>query len=594
MISIKSALYMNQQNTNILEINPQQFPLIFRFVSQIGMPISILDIETTTHVIKSPEFGITQLAYVAFMPDGQVRSFETLINPEKPITAQAKQTTKIDDDMVRSMPNIAAHAKRIKGIVEQTVMCGFNSNTFDVPALLSQFEQHKITIDPAKANLLDIKNIWNVQHKNTTGTLNDLSTFYGAPMDKDERAKAGVIACCFILEKMLWKHGSDLVQGLIKPCNQVLLDNQQTPYSNPNESVAVQKLRSILNAAVDGGFNYIEFQKFLQTNNVLINVSPYGASYLIDGKKIKGSELGSDYSWRNISSKIPGSENAQNGSGNFIKAKINEEQRLTPTSRHSNITSSTTVVNNANASTVANQNASINNPQPASVTPMQNNTNGVHSNTSNALMQTHSQPIKGDALRSFIQNYLKTNPLDIEDLAHKTQSRPSTLTFAISDLLEKKEISPDNCANANVQNWIKNNWQQIRSASPPERPLLKPMMEMAQKLNAPDGLDYIQLRCALLFSLSQSYEQQHSNEQLPVKNDSTFPEQKSTESATQNQQNLPENTQKSIFPIGGTIENEPVTTNNNVPTTAPLFDDEPAPFGEPFDFSSSTPSVPKP
>lgn len=612
---------MNQQNTNILEINAQHFPLIFRLVSQIGTPISILDIETTTHVINSPAFGITQLAYVAFMPDGKVRSFDVLINPEKPITAQARQTTKIDDDMVRSMPNIAAHAKRIKGIIEQTVMCGFNSNTFDVPALLSQLDQYKISIDSNKANVLDIKNIWNAQHKNTTGTLSDLSTFYGAPLDKDERAKAGVVACCYILEKMLWKHGSDLVQGLIKPCNQILLDNQQTPYSNPNESVAVQKLRSILNTAISSDFNYIEFQKFLQNNNVLINVSTYGASYLIDGKKIKGSELGTEYTWRNISSKIPGSENAQNGSGNFIKSKINEEQRIAPTSRHSNSASSSVASTATNNSALSNENRTEQKSTMHNSAP--NAPLNIVANTENVQITTDvSQPIKGETLRSFIQNYLQHNPLDIEDLAQKTQNRTSTLTFAISDLLEKKEISPQNCANANIQNWLKTNWQQIRSASPPERTLLKPMMEQAQKLNPPDGLDYIQLRCALLFSLEKTYEQQNSNAQLNShKNANANAEDKQasasepkssanfttnnnvSESSAQAQEPTPAKSshsqqqviQKTIFPIGGASDNDLMSTSsNNNPGSAPLFDDEPAPFGEPFDFSiPTTPGTPK-
>jgi DNA polymerase III epsilon subunit-like protein len=76
---------------------------------------------------------------------------------------------------------------------------------------------------------------------------------------------------------------------------------------------------------------------------------------------------------------------------------------------------------------------------------------------------------------------------------------PAAISFAIADLLAEGVVLPNQVATEEAQLWLGQRWEQISEGA---NGYLKPMLQKAQSLGAPQSVDYIQLRVALLLSMA--------------------------------------------------------------------------------------------
>ena len=136
-------------------------------------PIIFFDLETTgLDVCKD---RIVQIAYIKVNPNGTEEEKNYLINPEKPIPAEASAVHGIKDEDVADKPTFKQLASTLAKDFKGSDIAGFNSNKFDVPMLAEEFLRAGIDIDLARSKKIDVQTIF---HKKEQRTLVAAYKFY--------------------------------------------------------------------------------------------------------------------------------------------------------------------------------------------------------------------------------------------------------------------------------------------------------------------------------------------------------------------------------------------------------------------------------
>ncbi len=529
-----------QKNVNPLLIDAQEYPLIGKMVKQLGQPLCIYDLETTTNIVSNPQFGITEMAYVVFLPDGSVRSWEMLVNPQNPIHPIAQRVTGITQDQVESLPDFAAHQKRIAGLVERTIMCGFNNQSFDDKALLGQAKRYGFTLPEGKS--LDMRSVWKGVSGGQSGTLTDVAKHYGVVVHEAHRARADVITLLGVIENTLWEEGFGVIKKQIKPFGVQVSEKleagaaqgaaKEASAKAPEElTVEQKKVKDALDKAIQQSVAYEQLEGFLKSFDIQMRVSPYGLSYMVDAVKVKGSELGSGYSWKRL------------------QASLSEGGAAVPSESHS-------------------------------------------SNREGTTTRAASTGLSGEQLRDAILQWVASgSELDLGKMEQAMGVRQSSLSFALSDLVEKEQIALERIADAPCQKWLSEHLSALLPVG--EKVLLRPLLEKAQEAGAPSSLDYIQLRVGLKYrTLALAAGTQTSvastlpSEPVAAPITTSAPQEvQSVEAESVAGEKSQEENASTIFPIGGgkgTFSTEMISAKSG----DMIFDEEPAPFDELFDFES--------
>lgn len=127
-----------------------------------------------------------------------------LINPECAIPHGATEVHGITNEMVKDEPTFKQIAKALNNMLKGKSLCGFNSNRFDVPMLVKEFERAGIEFDVSEVDLIDVSNIYRRLNPR------DLSSAYlqytGKELDGAHDAKNDVLATEELLIAMSEKH----------------------------------------------------------------------------------------------------------------------------------------------------------------------------------------------------------------------------------------------------------------------------------------------------------------------------------------------------------------------------------------------------
>ena len=151
---------------------------------KLTKPIVFFDIETTGLNIAKDR--IIQLSYIKVFPDGHDERDTLLINPEMPISAEAREVHHISDDMVAGKPTFKQVAAKLKEVFKGSDLAGFNSNRFDIPVLVEEFLRVNMNFDPSMHNFIDVQVIY---HKNEKRDLEAAYRFYcGKEMENHHSA----------------------------------------------------------------------------------------------------------------------------------------------------------------------------------------------------------------------------------------------------------------------------------------------------------------------------------------------------------------------------------------------------------------------
>lgn len=121
--------------------------------------LCFLDIESTgLNVIRD---RILQIGIVKFFADGRPHAeLNMLINPGIPISEEALLVHGITPQDVANKPNFQQVAQKIADFISNADLAGYNSNRFDIPMLMEEFDRVGIPFDMDKRRSIDVQRIF--------------------------------------------------------------------------------------------------------------------------------------------------------------------------------------------------------------------------------------------------------------------------------------------------------------------------------------------------------------------------------------------------------------------------------------------------
>lgn len=196
---------------------PVNFKRIADLVRRLNKPMTVFDLEGTG--FRGPRFGITEVGAFSILPDGRSFLYGGLVNPEFPITSQARDVTGITQSMVRDKENWGKqYAQHFDKISREHIISGFNLKTFDIPAVIEQNARYGVTTPPFGA-VVDVRRLYLEANgiKTQVGKLVPVATAYGVtPKGDAHRATSDAIMTVELLEALLATHGEDIFMSLLK------------------------------------------------------------------------------------------------------------------------------------------------------------------------------------------------------------------------------------------------------------------------------------------------------------------------------------------------------------------------------------------
>jgi len=134
----------------------------------------VLDCETTGLSVSKDR--IIQLAIIKYFADGRPPLERCrYVNPKIPIPKEVTDITGITNDMVKNEPEFSKIAKGLLELIGDSDFCGYNSNRFDIPLLMEEFERCGIQLDMTERKCIDAQRIF---HKMEPRTLRAAVRFY--------------------------------------------------------------------------------------------------------------------------------------------------------------------------------------------------------------------------------------------------------------------------------------------------------------------------------------------------------------------------------------------------------------------------------
>jgi DNA polymerase III subunit epsilon len=187
------------------------------------------DVESTgLNVIRD---RVVQIALIKMNKDGGPDEKLTyLVNPGIPISPEAMAIHGITPQDLANKPSFHQIAKTIFDFIGDADLAGYNSNRFDVPMLLEEFDRAGIKFDLSKRRLIDVQRIFYMMEPRT---LRAAFKFY---CDKDlvgaHDALADVQATIDVFKGQLERYeGADLID-----------DNGVTPNPIKNDIAVLHAL----------------------------------------------------------------------------------------------------------------------------------------------------------------------------------------------------------------------------------------------------------------------------------------------------------------------------------------------------------------
>lgn len=133
-------------------------------------PLAVFDLETTG--IDVDKDRIVQIAIIRVEPDGSRRTFESLVNPERPIPAEATKVHGIKDSDVVGQPTFSQIRREVEQMLEGADLGGFNSIRFDTPLLQNELRWSDSEMNLSAAKQIDAMRIFHkMEPRNLTAAL---------------------------------------------------------------------------------------------------------------------------------------------------------------------------------------------------------------------------------------------------------------------------------------------------------------------------------------------------------------------------------------------------------------------------------------
>ena len=180
-------------------------------------PLVVFDLETTGIDVEKDR--IVQIALIRVEPGGGRTTFETLVNPERPIPPEASAVHGIQDADVRDKPTFSQIRREVEDFLNEVDLAGFNSINFDLPLLQEELKRAGSEMDFPGIRHLDAMKIFHLMERR------DLTAAYKFYCGKDltgaHNALADTEATLAILDAQIARYEEvpDEIDALHRFCN---------------------------------------------------------------------------------------------------------------------------------------------------------------------------------------------------------------------------------------------------------------------------------------------------------------------------------------------------------------------------------------
>lgn len=169
---------------------------------RLHRPLAILDLETTG--LRPGDDRIVSIGVLRVQPDGDLREFHSLINPQMKIPKEAVQIHGITDRHVKKEPTFPQVASKIQDFLGSSDLAGFNILGFDLPFLESEFGRTRVRFDTSTRKIIDVMDIF---HAWKSGRLTDAYRLYLRRELRDAHTALGDCRACWeILQAQVHSH----------------------------------------------------------------------------------------------------------------------------------------------------------------------------------------------------------------------------------------------------------------------------------------------------------------------------------------------------------------------------------------------------
>lgn len=252
-----------------------KFPNIKKLAKELRAPIVVFDLEATTFRGR-PNFGITEVALAIVFPDDTpTRLVSSLVNPEAPISPEVSKLTGITNSMVSNKPTWGdKFAKFFKTNEDSAWFVGFNSNSFDIPAVKDMNNKYGVPL--SDLNAFDVRKLYLdiFEPESKKGTLVEVSQLLGISIPEGvHRAATDVFLTARCLDVLIERCGLSIVSHYVLATS----DNKLNA-KNLLKAVSKMKDSPISLKAISAKFNtdpsvvYFEICKLMDSNKISSDV----------------------------------------------------------------------------------------------------------------------------------------------------------------------------------------------------------------------------------------------------------------------------------------------------------------------------------
>jgi DNA polymerase-3 subunit epsilon len=136
-----------------------------KFMLNLTRPLLFIDLETTGVDINQDR--IVQIAILKVLVDGTEERKKYILNPTIPIPQAASSIHGICDEDVKEAPTFAQIAPSLAKYIEDGDFAGYNSNKFDIPLLIVEFERAGIELNVHGKKFVDVMTIFHKMEPRT-------------------------------------------------------------------------------------------------------------------------------------------------------------------------------------------------------------------------------------------------------------------------------------------------------------------------------------------------------------------------------------------------------------------------------------------
>ncbi len=144
-----------------------------------------VDCETTG--LDTQEDRIVEVGAIRFTLDGKIARYETLIDPQRPISKTSTEIHHITDEMVKGKPKIEEVLPKIFEFLREEVTIGHNIS-FDLDILTAEAKRAEIPYDFSKRMTIDTLRLARLYGESPTNSLKGLRRHFNIPPESAHRA----------------------------------------------------------------------------------------------------------------------------------------------------------------------------------------------------------------------------------------------------------------------------------------------------------------------------------------------------------------------------------------------------------------------